>query len=215
MKGGTQAAVALGVGYVLGRRRKMRLTTLLAAGAVTGGLGSLGGGLLQQGMKRLGSTEALGKMSPQLGDLADAVRGDLIDAGKAAAAAAVANRIESLTDSLHDRAEMLREPGAAATGAAAGAGKAARSGAGEATRRVRRARPSARDEETDELSDDELRGEDDLGDEEEFDTEEPAEPVAEEPEDEEPQDEEPRRPTARRSRTSTTRRRSPVVRAGR
>jgi hypothetical protein len=36
MKRGTQAALALGVGYVLGRRRKMRLTTMLAAATATG-----------------------------------------------------------------------------------------------------------------------------------------------------------------------------------
>ena len=30
MRGGTQTALALGVGYVLGRRRKMRMTTMLA-----------------------------------------------------------------------------------------------------------------------------------------------------------------------------------------
>src|SRR5258708_19888924 len=110
MKGGTQAAVALGVGYLLGRRRKLRMATLMAAGAATGGLGSLGGGLLQRGMKMLGSTDALGKVAPQLGDLAETVRGDLIDAGKAAATAAVTNRLESLTDSLHERAQLIREP---------------------------------------------------------------------------------------------------------
>jgi len=41
MKGGAQAALALGVGYVLGRRRKMRLATMLAVGAATGGIGRL------------------------------------------------------------------------------------------------------------------------------------------------------------------------------
>jgi hypothetical protein len=228
MKCGTQAALAVGAGYLLGRRRKMRLAAIVAAGAATGGLGGLGGGLLRRGMKMLGSTEALGKVAPQLGDLADAVRGDLIDAGKAAATAAVTNRIESLTDSLHERAELIRQPGEAAAGtatdAAGGATKAARTGAGEATRRVRRARPSARDEEPDEL-----RDEDELGD-EEFDSEEPDEPMAEEPEaeepeaeepeaeepeDEEPEDDEPRRPAPRRRRSTTTRRRSPVVRTGR
>ena len=30
MKGGTRAAVAIGAGYVLGRRRKMRLATILS-----------------------------------------------------------------------------------------------------------------------------------------------------------------------------------------
>lgn len=213
MKCGTQAALAVGAGYLLGRRRKMKLAAIVAAGAATGGLGSLGGPLLRKGMKMLGSTEALGKVAPQLGDLADAVRGDLIDAGKAAATAAVTNRIESLTDSLHERAELIREPGEAAAGAATdaagGATKAARSGAGEATRRARRARPSARDQEPDEL-----RDEDELSD-EDFDSEEPDEPMAEEPEAEEPEDDEPRRPAPRRRRSTTTRRRSPVVRTGR
>lgn len=205
MKSGTQAAMALGVGYVLGRRRKMRMTTLLAAGAVTGGLGGLTGTLLRRGVKMLGSTEALGKMAPQLGDLADTVRGDLVDAGKAAASAALTSRLESLTDSLHERAEMVRDPEAAA----GRAGEAARSGAGEATRRVRRvSRGSTVDEETDEGMDDEKP------DSEEGMEPEDYEPDAEEPEAEEQEADEPK-PAPRRRRASTARRRSPVVRAGR
>lgn len=205
MKSGTQAAMALGVGYVLGRRRKMRMTTLLAAGAVTGGLGGLTGTLLRRGVKMLGSTEALGKMAPQLGDLADTVRGDLVDAGKAAASAALTSRLESLTDSLHERAEMVRDPEAAA----GRAGEAARSGAGEATRRVRRVgRGSTVDEETDEGMDDEKP------DSEEGMEPEDYEPEAEEPDTEEPEADEPK-PAPRRRRTTTARRRSPVVRAGR
>ncbi|HEX3489153.1 MAG TPA: hypothetical protein VHU92_07410 [Streptosporangiaceae bacterium] len=113
MKGGTQAAVAIGVGYVLGRRRKMRLATLLVAAAATGGMGGIGGAALRRGAKMLGSADLLGKVAPQLGDIAGTVRGDLLDAGKAAAAAAVNNRLESLTDSLHERAEMIRDPAAA------------------------------------------------------------------------------------------------------
>jgi len=141
MKGGMQAALALGVGYVLGRQPKMRRTTILAAAAATCGLGGLGGMALKRATKVLGSTEALGNFAPQLGELADTVRSDLMDAGKAAATAAVTGRIESLTESLHERAELVRDPGAAA----GEAGKTARSGAGEAarsadrtTRRLRR-----------------------------------------------------------------------------
>jgi hypothetical protein len=107
MRGGTQTALALGVGYVLGRRRKMRMTTMLAVAAATGGVG---GGALRRGMKMLGSTAALGKVSPQLGEIVDTVRGDLLDAGKAAAVAAATNRIGSLTDTLHERAQSIREP---------------------------------------------------------------------------------------------------------
>jgi hypothetical protein len=110
MRGGTQTALALGVGYVLGRRRKMRMTTILAVAAATGGLGGVGGAALRRGMKMLGSTEALSKVSPQLGEIVDTVRGDLVDAGKAAAVAAATDRIGSLADTLHERAQSIREP---------------------------------------------------------------------------------------------------------
>ncbi len=212
MKCSTQAALAIGAGYLLGRRRKMRLAAMLAAGAATGGLGSLGGKALQRGIKMLGSTEALGKFAPQLGELADTVRGDLIDAGKAAATAAVSNRIESLTDSLHERAEVVRDPGAAA----GKAGKAARSGADEAGQRLRRRGQRGADDE-------------DAGaptDEEEPDFEEDNYEEADEPEADEPEAApRRRRATTRRPpegpegaparRRATTRRRSPVARAGR
>ena len=114
MKGGTPAALAIGVGYLLGRRRKLRTATIIAAGAATGGLGSLGGAALRRGVSKLGSSDALGSLGPQLGGIAETVRGDLLDAGKAAAMAAVSNRIESLSDSLHDRAAAVRDPAAAA-----------------------------------------------------------------------------------------------------
>jgi len=206
MKGGTQAALALGVGYLLGRRRKMRLTTMLAVGAATGGLGGLGGAALRRGMKMLGSTEAVGKFAPQLGELADTVRSDLMDAGKAAAAAAVTSRIESLTDSLQERAEMVRDPAAAADSA----GKAARSGAGKAartatsaTRRPRRGQDVTADEEAAEFNGDEEPYADDLEEPEGYEPEAEAdEPEAEERE-------------AAPVRRGTTRRRSPVARAGR
>jgi hypothetical protein len=136
MKGGTQAALVLGVGYVLGRRHKLRTATLLAAAAATGGLGGLGGAALRRGIKTLGSTEALGGLSPQLAGIAETVRGDLVDAGKAAAIAAVNNRIGSLSDTLHERAESLRNPvGDVAEGAGAVAG-GGRQAAQEAGRRV-------------------------------------------------------------------------------
>jgi hypothetical protein len=211
MKGGTQAALALGVGYVLGRRRKMRLTTMLAVGAATGGVGGLGGAALRRGMKMLGSTEAVGKFAPQLGELADTVRSDLMDAGKAAATAAVTSRIESLTDSLQERADMVRDPAAAAESA----GKAARSGAGKgtrtatgATRRPRRGQDVPADEEAGEFDGEEEPYADDLEEPEGYEQE----AEADEPEAEEPETEEPEAAPVRRR---TTRRRSPVARAGR
>jgi hypothetical protein len=136
MKGSTQAALALGAGYVLGRRRKMRMAAMLAGATAVGGIGGLGGSVLRRGATALGSTELLGKVAPQLGDMADTVRGDLLDAGKAAALAAVTGRIDSLTDSLHERAETFRAPAERAAGQAAETAQGLR----------RRARPSADDE---------------------------------------------------------------------
>jgi hypothetical protein len=243
MKGGTQAALALGIGYLLGRKRKMRMASMLAAGAAAGGATGLGGLALRRGMKMLGSTEMLGKFAPQLGELADTVRSDLVDAGKAAATAAVSSRIDSLTDSLHERAELVRNPGAAATEvgktARSGAGKAAetaRSGAGQATRRVRRRDQEPAGDEGDEFTEEEepyaeeaeepedyeSEAEEPEADEPEAEEAEPDEPEAEEAEPDEPRT---RRRTATRSRSAeseapvrrrtTTRRRSPAARAGR
>jgi hypothetical protein len=163
-------------------------------------------------MKMLGSTEAVGKFAPQLGELADTVRSDLMDAGKAAATAALTSRIENLTDSLQERAEMVRDPAAAASSAGkaarSGAGKAARSGAGKAagsaagaTRRTRRDRDEAADEDVSQLNGEEEPYADDLEEPEGYESD------AEEPDAEEPE----AAPVRRR----TTRRRSPVARAGR
>src|SRR5215472_561908 len=219
MKGGAQTALAIGIGYLLGRRRKMRLATMLAVGAATGGVAGFGPVALKRGMKMLGSTEALGKFAPQLGELADTVRSDLMDAGKAAAAAAVTSRIESLTDSLQERAEMVRDPAAAAekTGKAArsGAGKATRTATGvtrtatSATRRPRRGQDVTADEEAAEFDGEEEPYADDLEEPEGYEPEAEAdEPDAEEPEAEEPEAEEPEAAPVRRK---TTRRRSPVA----
>jgi hypothetical protein len=205
MKGSTQTALALGVGYVLGRRRKMRTATLLAAAAATGGVGGLTGALVRRGMKMLGSTEALSKVAPQVGEIADTVRGDLLTVAKAAATEAVSNRVGSLSDSLHERAELVRNPGAAV----AGAGEAARSGADQATRRLRRRGQEAEGDEDADMPTSE----------EESDFEEPDEP---EDDEREAAPRQARTATRRRSsetppvrRRTTTRRQSPVARAGR
>ena len=75
MKGSMPAAAAIGIGYVLGRRRKFRAAAMMAAGMTVGGT-TVGSLILKRGLKKLGSTEALQQVAPQLGDLADTVRGD-------------------------------------------------------------------------------------------------------------------------------------------
>jgi hypothetical protein len=226
MKGGAQTALAIGVGYVLGRRRKMRVATALALGAATGGLGRLGPVALKRAGKYLASTDIGGALGPQVGEIASTIRGDLLDAGKAAAAAAVSGRIESLSDTLHDRAESLRNPEALVAGASETAGRAGRS----LSRRGRRGRPAedADEEREQERSNGRARRparsqaqepEDEYEDEEAYDDEldEPAdegevldeeEPEYEDEDEDEPEDGE---AAPRRTRTS----RSPVARTRR
>jgi hypothetical protein len=153
MKCSAQAALALGVGYMLGRRRKMRLATMLAVGAATGGAARLGPAAVKQGAKYLGKADIGGALGPQVAEIVDTVRGDLLDAAKAAAAAAVTSRIDALSDSLHERAEMLRYPepavGKADEAADETAGRASETvrGAGGSLGKVRRRGREAEPEE--------------------------------------------------------------------
>jgi hypothetical protein len=123
MKGGAQTALAIGVGYILGRRRKMRLATMLAVGAATGGAARLGPAAMRQGAKYLSKTDIAGALGPQVTEIVNTVRGELLDAAKGAAAAAVTSRVDSLSDSLHERAETLRNPEAAVGKVAGTAGE--------------------------------------------------------------------------------------------
>lgn len=118
MKAGTQAAIAVGVGYLLGRRRKLRRAAMLAAVTACGRPGGLSRVLLRRGLEALETTELAGKLTPQLGEIAETARSELLDAGKTAAMALVSNRVESLSDALHSRAQVLRDPAAAGTGVA-------------------------------------------------------------------------------------------------
>ena len=157
MKGGAQVALAVGVGYILGRRRKMRMATMLALGAATGGLGKLGPAVLKRGAKYLGSTDIAGTFGPQVNEIVSTIRGDLLEAGKAAATTAVSSRIDSLSDTLHERAETFRNPEAAVADAGQAAGQAGETigrTAGGTVGRLRRRRP-AEDEEYLEQDDEE------------------------------------------------------------
>jgi hypothetical protein len=138
MKGGAQAALAIGVGYILGRRRKMRLAAMLAAAAATGGLAKLGPVALKRGAKLLDSTEIGGALGPQMMEIVSTIRGELLDAGKAAAATAVTSRVDSLSESLHDRADALRNPEAAVAGTGRAAGRAGETAGRQTVGRLRR-----------------------------------------------------------------------------
>lgn len=106
----SNVALAIGGGYLLGRKRKLRLALLLAGAAATGKLGGVATKAIKRGGALVGSSEALSKLSPELGNIMGTVTGDLADAGKAAVRAAATQRVNRLTDSLHERAEGFRNP---------------------------------------------------------------------------------------------------------
>ncbi|MET7403526.1 hypothetical protein ABZS66_59645 [Dactylosporangium sp. NPDC005572] len=95
----TQVVLAAGIGYLLGRQHKLRWGLMLAAAAATGRL-SRPGGVLQHGVRALGSSEELHK----LGEMG----GPLVAATKDAAKAAVTGRLGSVTDRLRDRTDGVR-----------------------------------------------------------------------------------------------------------
>ncbi|MDN3358830.1 hypothetical protein [Actinomadura sp. DC4] len=101
MKCGSQIAVAVVGGYVLGRSRKTRMAILLA-------LMAAGGGKLPIGPEDLLRKTPLGG---PLDKLTSDLRGQLVDAGMNVAKKAASSRIDSLSDRLQERAETLRGTG--------------------------------------------------------------------------------------------------------
>ncbi|MEO3814819.1 hypothetical protein ABGB17_37975 [Sphaerisporangium sp. B11E5] len=143
MKSGLQAGLALIIGYFLGRHRKFKLLIALAVAGATGRLGGLRGNLVEQGMKLVGSSADVQK-------IVESVRGDLFEAGKAAAKAAASRQVSTISTRLQERADALQhaanvaagveEAGTAAAGAATrAAGGATRAAGGAATEAARTA----------------------------------------------------------------------------
>ena len=101
MKCGSQIAVAVVGGYVLGRSKKTRMAVLLA-------LMAAGGGKLPIGPEDLLRKSPLGGPLDKLtGDL----RSQIVDAGMNVAKKAASSRIDSLSDRLQERADTLRGTG--------------------------------------------------------------------------------------------------------
>jgi len=85
----------VGAGYLLGRTKKMRLALMIAAAGATGRAGTSPQALLKNGLKQLGASAELGKLT-------DLARDELLGAAKAAAVTAASSRINSLSDRLQE-----------------------------------------------------------------------------------------------------------------
>ncbi|MFL6056891.1 MAG: hypothetical protein ACJ72W_28930 [Actinoallomurus sp.] len=103
MKDGLRIALAVGAGYLMGRRRKMRLALTLAAAGASGRLGKNPAALVKRGTKLLNT-------SPEVKNLTETVRGRLVEAGKAAAVTAASSQIDALSDRLQRRTDALLRP---------------------------------------------------------------------------------------------------------
>ncbi|MFF7944213.1 hypothetical protein ACFZC5_31295 [Nocardia gamkensis] len=100
MKGGGRIALGVGIGYFLGRTRKMRFALSLAGAAMARRSGGTPGDLLERGTSLL-------KSSPELAKITDTVRGELLGAARTAAVTAASNRIDALNDRLQQGSTLL------------------------------------------------------------------------------------------------------------
>lgn len=100
MSATSRVATAVAAGYLLGRTKKLRLA--ITVGSVLAG-GRLAGG---------GSGNLLRSLAdnPQVAELQDQLRGQLLRAAKSAAINVTTNRLESLTDSLREGGAELEGP---------------------------------------------------------------------------------------------------------
>ena len=102
MKGGTRIAIGVGVGYLLGRTRKMRFALSLAGAAMARRSTGTPAELLERGTELLKSSSALT-------ELTDTVRGELMDAARSAAVTAASNRIDALSERLQQGATSVSD----------------------------------------------------------------------------------------------------------
>jgi hypothetical protein len=116
MNTGARVGLAVAAGYLLGRFHKMKWALGVAALAGRRQLPGGAGGLVQQGAKLLTS-------SPEFAKLTDEMKGRLVEAGKAAAVAAVSSKIDSLSEGLRERSDAMRATRAGGAGGAAAGGE--------------------------------------------------------------------------------------------
>jgi hypothetical protein len=96
-------AIAIGVGYLLGRRKKMRTALAFGAAAAAGRFSQDPRAVLHRGGEMLGKAPVLGEVA--------GLRKPLAAAGTAAGGGAVSKVIDSVGDRIRRRADALRGSG--------------------------------------------------------------------------------------------------------
>jgi hypothetical protein len=97
----SRVAAAIAAGYVLGRFKKLRLAVMAGSALTNDNVRNAALGYVKKGSGRFSSTSAGQTLSQQVG-------AKLVDAGKAAALAAAASRVDSISDRLSARSTSLR-----------------------------------------------------------------------------------------------------------
>ncbi|MFE0802790.1 hypothetical protein [Streptomyces sp. NPDC058812] len=97
-------AAAVAGGYLLGRTKKAKLAFVVGSYLMGRRVGLSPGQVLSQGLAGLQRT-------PQLQELTDQVRGELLTAGRTAVTAAANRRLTGLADTLRDRTDALTGAG--------------------------------------------------------------------------------------------------------
>ena len=102
MKSGPRIATAVAIGYALGRSRRMKLAIMVG--------GALAGQRVGNPKELLAKASTAVSSSPELSELGSTLRARLTDAARTAAVAAASNKIDSIGDSLSERAAKIRSP---------------------------------------------------------------------------------------------------------
>ncbi len=102
MNSGARVAIGVAAGYLLGRTRKMRLALMIAGAGITGARGVSPSALLKRGMSVLSSV-------PEVAELAETAKSELLGAAKAATVAAATKRVESLSGRLQDQVRSRQD----------------------------------------------------------------------------------------------------------
>ncbi|MGK8489893.1 hypothetical protein [Nocardia asiatica] len=92
----------MGIGYLLGRTRKMRFALSLAGAAMARRSAGTPGDLLERGTSLL-------KQSPELTRITDTVRDELLTAARSAAVTAASNRLDALNARLQQGSTLLAD----------------------------------------------------------------------------------------------------------